>query len=109
MSSNLHPIFEQLLKPIEPPHTGERLKVFATINKAIDMHRPDAGEAMDLIDAIAAGLQKRYGEAALEAALYASHLYKALERLDSGVQTTFEQSEVDETDLDRNWRARREP
>lgn len=108
MSSNLHPIFEQLLKPIEPPHTGERLKVFATINKAIDMHRPDAFEAMDILDAITAGLQKRYGEAALEAALYASHLYKALERLDNCLETDVSSGPDEDADYE-DWRARREP
>jgi hypothetical protein len=88
MGSNghVHQLFQDILKRISPPDTGERMKRQVAIEQAITMHNPDACEAADILAAITVSLQRRFGEDALEVALYASHLSQALDRLDTGYQ-----------------------
>lgn len=74
----------KILERIEPPHTGRRIERQVAIEQAITQHRPDPSEAQDIVIALAVALQERYGERALEVALYASLLSEALERLDAG-------------------------
>lgn len=84
MNDYIHPVSQQILERIEPPDSTKRRERQTAIERAIGLHNPDAWEARGLVVTLAAVLQRRFGEDAVEAALLCSHLAKALERLDCG-------------------------
>lgn len=98
-NKHVDPNFQELLDNLSRPGRYTRQQ---HIEDSIMDFKPDAEEAMEILDAITAAFERRY-EKSSDVDHYAKYLKAAFERVAQGLVL----NEPDEMDLSRDWRARK--